>query len=123
MTENKDDWVQELNAALNATVNVEVPEYRVYYNDGGRVTFYTTDKLPGNYIVISAMQYAESRHDARVENGKLIFTHTQEYTFKLHKTYENCSGSYPTTKYDVNIIVEDSETPRDWWSQHPYILI
>lgn len=126
MAENNDDVVDAFNEELQRysllLSKESTPEYKVYYDDGGHIISYSVDQLDGNYIVISAEQYAEGRHDARVEDGKLIYTHTQEYTFKLHKTDKNCTGSYSTTKYDVNILVNDDTTPCDWWAQRPYKL-
>lgn len=43
------------------------PEYRLYYDDNGKVLFYTcNDKPEGHYLVIDRETYAESRHDIRV---------------------------------------------------------
>ena len=34
------------------SVKVDVPEFRLYYDESGKVICYTCEKLPGNYIVI-----------------------------------------------------------------------
>lgn len=44
-------------------------EYRLYYDDAGMPTFYTCDKLSGNYIVVDAETYAAGRYDIRIING------------------------------------------------------
>ncbi len=47
-------------------------EFRVYYDDNGKVICYTCDNLPGdNYIVIDSHVYAEGRMDIRVIDGEL----------------------------------------------------
>lgn len=48
-------------------------EFRLYYDDTGKVICYTSDNsVPGdNYIVIDAQTYAESRPDIRIVEGKI----------------------------------------------------
>jgi len=54
-------------------------EFRIYYDDTGKVICYTCEQLPGdNYIVIDTQTYAESRYDLRVIDGKI--TRDAEYT-------------------------------------------
>lgn len=113
---------EEFNQIISQWSPPPPPQYRVYYNDTGRIVCYTMEDLPGNYIVISAEDYALCRYDARVDEGKLVYTHLQSHTFKLRKVAENTPGSVKTTKYDINIIVEDDETSVDWWAQKAYKL-
>lgn len=47
------------------------PEFRLYYDDAGKVICYTCEKLEGNYIVIDATTYAQSRPDVRIIDGKI----------------------------------------------------
>jgi hypothetical protein len=49
-----------------------VIEYRLYYDQDGKVVSYTCDSLPGNYIVIDRQTFAEARPDIRVIKGKLV---------------------------------------------------
>ena len=46
-------------------------QYRLYYDDDGKVVKYSTDNEPGKYIVISKADYAQGRYDVRVKNGQL----------------------------------------------------
>ena len=48
-------------------------EFRLYYDDTGKVICYTSDNSVAgdNYIVIDAQTYAESRPDIRVVDGKI----------------------------------------------------
>lgn len=47
------------------------PEFRLYYDEAGKVICYTCEKLEGNYIIIDANTYAQARPDIRVINGKI----------------------------------------------------
>jgi len=47
------------------------PEFRLYYDERGNVLFYTCEKPAGNYIVIDAGTYAQSRPDIKVVDGKI----------------------------------------------------
>jgi hypothetical protein len=51
---------------------LEKPEFRLYYDDLGKVIFYTGEKLEGKYIVIDALAFAESRQDVRVIDGRIV---------------------------------------------------
>jgi hypothetical protein len=88
------------------------PEFRLYYDDHGRVLFYTCEKPEGNYIVINAQTYAEGRPDIRIVDGKistvtpgaviskLVPSSTNDDEFSLENTDIECAEE------DVSIIVE-----------------
>lgn len=78
-----------------------VQEFRVYYGDDGKIVCYTMEDLPGNYIVITKEQYAESRYDSFVKNGKLLKQQAMTYKF------EKSTTGTMTSKYDINILVND----------------
>ena len=59
------------------------PEFRLYYDDTGHVVCYTCEKLEGNYIVIDAMTFAESRPDIRVVEGKITTAQEGGFVSKL----------------------------------------
>ncbi len=47
-------------------------KYKLYYNkQTGKALQYSTEDLDGDYIEITKQQYAESRYDSIVLNGKL----------------------------------------------------
>jgi len=50
---------------------IEKPEFRLYYNDDGEVVCYSCEKLDGNYIVIDAQTFAESRMDVVIVDKKI----------------------------------------------------
>ena len=46
-------------------------EFRLYYDDDGKVLFYTCEKPEGKYITIDRLTFAQARPDLRVIDGKL----------------------------------------------------
>ena len=83
---------------------IEPPEFRVYYDDTGRITCYSCEKLPGNYIVIDALTYAQSRPDLRVIDGKLSSVNPKAIITKLKPDTQGQRCS----KEDISIIADDS---------------
>lgn len=47
------------------------PEYRLYYDDSGRVLFYSCEKPEGNYIVIDAVTYSAGNPGLRIVDGRI----------------------------------------------------
>lgn len=82
---------------------VDIPEFRLYYDDAGKVICYTCDKLPGNYIVIDAATFAAARPDVRVVDGKISTVSPEAIISKLipSSTGQKC------IKGDVSIVVPD----------------
>lgn len=87
---------------------VDKPEFRLYYDDKGYVITYTCDNLEGNYIVIDALTYAESRPDVRVVDGQIIRNHSVSVVSRLYKDTEGvlCESE------DVSII---TKTDGQYW--------
>ncbi len=88
-------------------------EYRVYYDETGKVITYTIENIPGKYLVITREQYAEARPDAMVRDGKLIKTNVVTHIWKLEKSSQGTQCS----KYDISIIVDHE---GDFWEMKPY---
>lgn len=85
---------------------VDVPEFRLYYDDNGKVICYTCEKLPGNFIVIDALTFAAARPDIRVIDGKISTVNPEAIISKLIPSAEGQKCS----KEDVSIIVTDDYT-------------
>lgn len=85
------------------------PEFRLYYDDKGKVVCYTCEKLAGNYIVIDKDTYAEGRPDVRVVDGNLVKLYQSMVVAKLE--LDNAEG-IPTSVEDISIIVNQSYTGR-----------
>ena len=47
-------------------------EFRLYYDDNGRVIYYSMEDLPGNYIVVDRHVFEQHRFDIRIKDGKII---------------------------------------------------
>lgn len=78
-------------------------EFRLYYDETGLVTCYTAQDLPGNYIVIDAMTFAEARHDVKVIDGKLVRFNE---IMSISKLVPSITGVRCAVE-DVCIIVDD----------------
>ena len=76
-------------------------EFRLYYNEEGVVICYTSEKLPGNYLIITPEQFAEARPDVKIVDGKIVQTNKQSHIFKYTK---NELDGIATSKYDINIL-------------------
>lgn len=82
------------------------PEFRLYYDDKGKVICYTCEKLEGNnYIIIDALTYAEGRPDIRVVNGKIVKHSTNVVITKLIP--DDVEGKV-CAKEDMSILVDES---------------
>lgn len=80
------------------------PEFRLYYNETGRVICYTCEKLEGKFIVIDASTFAQSRPDLRVIDGRLSTVSTGSVVSKLTKSDigARCAAE------DISILVDEN---------------
>jgi len=93
------------------------PEFRLYYDDNGKVICYTGDKsIEGNYIVIDTMTFAEGRPDVRVIDGKISRAQPNAVVYKLmpHVDGIMCASD------DVSIVT--SQGPVTKWKLNIYEL-
>jgi hypothetical protein len=93
----------ETQIVWEATV-VKPPEFRLYYDDRGAVVCYTTENLEGNYVVIDALTFAQSRPDVRVVDGKVLQSFSGAVVSKL---YPNTVGMCCASE-DISIVVDDT---------------
>lgn len=89
---------------------IEKPEFRLYYDDKGKVVCYTGAKIPGQYIVIDAATFAQGRPDVRVIDGKISTVAPGMVVSKLVPgiTGITCSPD------DISIIVDDGQQSIKW---------
>ena len=87
---------------------IEAPEFRLYYKEGGSVDFYTCDKPEGNYIIIDALAFAESRPDIKVVNGRIAKIRPHAIVQKLKPS----DKGQLTSIEDISIII-DSKKIKD----------
>lgn len=91
------------------------PEFRLYYDDTGRVICYTCEKLEGNYIVIDASTFAQSRPDVRVVDGKLVTINSGAVVSRL---YPDIEGTMCENE-DISIITNSNGR---YWKLRTYEL-
>lgn len=84
------------------------PEFRLYYDENGKVLFYSCEKPEGNYLVIDKELYAESRHDLRIVDGVIHRTSEFAVITKLNRSNEgtNCVIE------DISIIADKDYTGK-----------
>lgn len=95
------------------------PEFRLYYDDKGKVLFYTCDKPEGKYIVIDADTFAQGRPDIRVVDGKIASIDSGAVVSKLVLNNEGITCA----SEDISIVVDetyDGETNK--WKLITYEL-
>lgn len=80
------------------------PEFRLYYDDKGKVLFYTCDKPEGKYIVIDADTFAQGRPDIRVVDGKIASFDSGAVVSKLVLNDEGITCA----SEDISIVVDDT---------------
>ena len=116
---------EEIARALQAAMSTITPpppplEYRAYYGEDGKITTYTTEDLPGNYIVVTKEEYQQARHDAIVKSGVLVFTHIKNHVLKLVLDRNNTT-EYRASKYIASVIIEDyDDIPSVYYSAQAY---
>lgn len=107
MTENNDNYVTIWEAPV-----IVPPVFRLYYDDTGKVLYYTCEKLEGNHIVVDALTYAEARPDIRVIDGKISTVPRNMVISKLMpgETGIRCASE------DLSVIVNDEyvDTTIHW---------
>lgn len=47
-------------------------EFRLYYDAEGNPIAYSSEDLPGNYLVVTQELYAEGRYDIKIIDGEII---------------------------------------------------
>lgn len=102
MTE--DEVKQILSLLSKPQLKIPDIEFRLYYDEQGKVITYTSENLSGNYLVITKEQYNEARNDVLVKDGKIIYTHKTTHIMKYTK---NLARGIQTSKYDINVITEN----------------
>jgi len=95
------------------------PEFRLYYDDNGKVICYTCDKLDGKYIVIDATTYAAARPDVRIIDGKISTASVNAVVYKL---MPDVDGTLCAME-DMSIVVDNSHSgPVTKWKLKIYEL-
>ena len=80
---------------------IKTPEFRLYYDEKGKVVCYTCEKLAGNFIVVDASTFAQARPDVRVVDGKITTVSANAVVSKLMP----CDSGKECAKQDITIVV------------------
>jgi hypothetical protein len=83
--------------------------YRLYHDPDGNPLFYSMENLPGQYIDITAEQFARSNSHVRVVDGKLI-----EKNFIYPKLIPTNDSGQRCYYRDVSIVTESSTLSQTW---------
>ena len=94
------------------------PEYRLYYDDKGKVICYSGDKsVEGKYIVIDIQAFIEARPDLVVVDGKISRARPHAMVSKLMPDDSEGVTCHPE---DMSIIVDDDNHIK--WKLNLYEL-
>lgn len=70
---------------------MNLPEFRLYYDDTGKVLFYTCEKLDGNFILIDSDTYFQSRFDIKIIDKKIVSIYDKKMIVKLTPSHTGTS--------------------------------
>lgn len=101
-----------------APVTQQKIEYRLYYDEHGRVITYTCENREGNYILVDAFTFAQSRPDVTVIDGKIITMIAGSVTARL---VESDKGRRCASE-DLSILVDDYSGETKIWELVTYAL-
>lgn len=102
-----------LKAWQQVTWSTPTIEYKIYYDpDSGTVLDYTTDDLPGTYIIVDKDTFHCHRFDITIKDGKIIPMRN-----KVGKLRPDITGT-PCHPADITIITD--QTPVIYWKTHTY---
>jgi hypothetical protein len=98
-----------------AQINWSKPviEYKIYYDPiSGAVLDYTTDDLPGTYMIVDKDTFHCHRFDIRIKDGKIMPIR--------NKVGKLRPGSDGTACHPADITVISNQTPATYWKNHTY---
>lgn len=88
-------------------------EYRLYYDNFGKVLYYSCEDIPGNYIVVDALTYAEGRYDIKVINEQIVQVNNTNTIFKLVLANEGTKCAVE----DITIVADDTYIGKiNYWN-------
>ncbi len=86
-------------------------EFRLYYDDQGKVIYYSAEDLPGQYIIVDRQTFDEGRFDVRVKDGQLAKI-KQPASWKL---VTSNTGQYACHPDDITLIVGPDAENKQYW--------
>lgn len=107
INDNNNDYV-----ILWEPPKLEPPEFRLYYDDKGKVICYSGDKsMEGNYIVIDTQTFIEGRHDIQVIDGQISRALPNAVVYKLMPSTDAGANCHPE---DISVLVDDNDDKQKW---------
>lgn len=110
---------QEGQVIIFEAPKVKALEFRLYYDNEGKVLFYSGQEQEGNYITVDAQTYAEGRMDLRIVNGKIIRTQDNAVVAKLKP---NIIEGITCHKDDISVVVPEKFKNKKKWKLNIYEL-
>jgi hypothetical protein len=88
-------------------------EYRLYYDENGLPLFYSTEQVPGMYILIDQETFLNGPTHIKVIDGKIIEAEIC-WTKKIVPSTQG-TACHPL---DVSVVVADDQPAQRWQLQH-----
>jgi len=104
---NPEQFLQEFFQTLPP---VEPISYRIYYDDTGRPTSYTTDDRPGNYIEVDNATFTQPHLPIRIVDGKIVKIPPPVQVAKLIPVDQGV----PCDPDNVCIVVDSAQPHKKW---------
>ena len=101
---------EEFFAILQAAPEPGPVSYRLYHDSDGQVLFYSMEDLPGTWIPVDAVTYAQARHDIRVVGEKIVEIPRQCPVPKLRPAAQGV----PCDPRDVCLVVPENQPHIKW---------
>jgi len=86
-------------------------QFRLYYDENGKVITYTCEHLEGNFVLVDAQTFAEARQDVTVVDGKVV---PRSNTISVPKLKLSTTGT-ATLLEDVSIVVKEQSKDTQLW--------
>ena len=105
---------EEFFAILQAAPEPLPVTYRLYHDEDGQVLFYSMEDLPGMWIPVDAVTYAQARHDIRVVGGQIVEMPRQCPVSKLRPAAQGLACD----PRDICLVVPESQHHIKWSTAH-----
>jgi len=106
---------EEFFGIINSQPKIEFkkPEYRLYYDENGLPLFFTSQDLPGNYVVVDQQTYLHAPGHIRVVKGQL-----KTFNLMLGKKLVPSTAGQACDPRDVCVVVSEDQPHTRWHLKH-----
>lgn len=109
MNQTTDNFISAIGVWQQAETPAAAVSYRLYYNEQGSPVCYTMEDLPGQFVEITAKQFARSDSHVTVRDGAIHATPAPRPLQLIPAAHGT-----PCAVHDVSIVV-DSQQPHLTW--------